>query len=182
MKLVFEVPNKLYYIQNFLDNETYKILHNAIFKKNLPFLNTKNIWGQDLLHGFKNYTKKSELDANNILLKKLKILIKNNPFHKIKNQKFNFVVHSMSDGAGINWHGDNGYDYGITYYLNRRWNFKYGGEFLFMDNKQFGFMPVIGNSLLIVKTPLYHKVVPVSKPLVPRKTIQMFIMKDSTND
>ena len=179
MKLVFEVPNKLYYIQNFLDNKTYKTLHNAIFKKNISFSNTKNTWSQDLLYGFKNYTKNCELDDDNLLLQKLKILIKNNPFHKINNKQFYFVAHSMSDGLGINWHNDDGYDYGITYYLNRRWNYKYGGEFLFMDKEQYGFTPVIGNSLLIVKTPLYHKVVPVSKPLVPRKTIQMFVKKDS---
>tara|TARA_Y100001938_G_C8037866_1_gene404418 strand:- start:432 stop:980 length:549 start_codon:yes stop_codon:yes gene_type:complete len=182
MKLVLEIPNKLYYIQNFLDNATYKTLHNAIFKKDLPLVNTKNTWGKDLLHGFKGYTKKSELNDNNALLQKLKIIIQNNPFHKIVNKQFNFVAHSMSDGAGINWHNDKDYDYGITYYLNRRWNFKYGGEFLFMDKGQYGFTPVIGNSLLIAKTPLYHKVVPVNKPLVPRKTIQMFIMKDNTND
>ena len=33
----------------------------------------------------------------------------------------------------------------------------------------------IGNSIVIIKSPFEHKVVPVMKPLVPRKTIQIFV-------
>ena len=83
----------------------------------------------------------------------------------------------MEDGAGINWHDDGSYEYGVTYYLNRRWNPKFGGELLFSDNRFSGFIPVKGNSLLILKTPVSHKVSAVTKSLVPRKTIQIFINK-----
>jgi hypothetical protein len=35
MKLIYSIPNKLYYIQNFLDYPTYKKLHYDVFKSNL---------------------------------------------------------------------------------------------------------------------------------------------------
>ena len=64
---------------------------------------------------------------------------------------------------------------GITYYINYKWNPKFGGEFLFQNEKSNGFIPLTGNSLVIVKAPLNHKVAPVTKSTVPRKTIQIFI-------
>jgi len=83
----------------------------------------------------------------------------------------------MKDGSGINWHNDEGHSYGITYYINRRWNMKFGGEFLFQDKIANGFIPLVGNSIVIIKSPLEHKVAPVMKQLIPRKTIQIFISK-----
>jgi len=109
------------------------------------------------------------------LLKKIKTLLKNNSFHSIKSNDFNFVLHSMKDGAGINWHDDGTYVYGVTYYLNNRWNNKFGGELMFAEGRFSGFIPVTGNSLLILKSPILHKVSAVTKPLIPRKTIQVFI-------
>jgi len=63
----------------------------------------------------------------------------------------------------------------VTYYLNNRWNNKFGGELMFAHGRFSGFIPVTGNSLLILKTPILHKVSAVTKPLIPRKTIQVFI-------
>ena len=85
----------------------------------------------------------------------------------------------MKNGSGINWHDDNGHLYGITYYINRRWNPMFGGEFLFTDKKANGFIPLIGNSLVIVKAPLQHKVTPVTSSIIPRKTIQIFIQNEN---
>ena len=81
----------------------------------------------------------------------------------------------MKDGSGINWHSDKKHKYGITYYINKNWNLKFGGEFLFINENANGFIPLVGNSLVIVKAPLKHKVTPIMKPLIPRKTIQIFI-------
>jgi len=35
MKLIYSIPDKLYYIQDFLDYSTYKKLHYDVFKSNL---------------------------------------------------------------------------------------------------------------------------------------------------
>tara|TARA_R110000787_G_scaffold46734_1_gene113502 strand:- start:318 stop:860 length:543 start_codon:yes stop_codon:yes gene_type:complete len=179
MKLIYSIPDKLYYIQNFLDYPTYKKLHYDVFKSNLINLqSTKKTWEKSLNFGYKNFVENTGLDTKYNPLQKIKILLENNSFHKIKIKNYKPLIHSMKDGAGINWHNDDGHFYGITYYINRRWNSKFGGEFLFRDENANGFIPLIGNSLVIIKSPLEHKVTPVMKPIVPRKTIQIFINGD----
>ncbi len=180
MNLIYSIPDKLYYIQNFLDYPTYKKLHYDVFRSNsLSFNSTKKTWTKDLKYGYKNFVDATLLDTKYIPLQKIKILLENNPFHKIKITDYKPLVHSMKDNAGINWHDDTGHVYGITYYINRRWNLKFGGEFLFRDENANGFIPLVGNSLVIVKVPLEHKVTPVMKSIIPRKTIQIFIDKEN---
>jgi Rps23 Pro-64 3,4-dihydroxylase Tpa1-like proline 4-hydroxylase len=182
MNLTYHIPDKLYYINNFLDYQTYKKLHYDVFKSKLVTLESiKGKWDEKLVYGHNKFTNRAILNDQNVLLNKLKILIKANPFHKIKNNNFVHMIHSMNDNAGINWHTDHGHQYGITYYINRRWNSKFGGELLFRHEKQTGFIPIVGNSLVIIKAPLDHKVVNVTKPLVPRKTIQIFINEKKDN-
>ena len=181
MKLVYQIPDKLYYIQQFLSYPTYKKLHYDVFKSNLlNLVSTKDDWDSnvpDLLKFYKNSPDMTLLNSNHPILKTFETLLNLNPFVKIKQKSIKFSLHSMKDGAGINWHNDFGYEYGITYYINRRWNHQFGGEFLFKDEQSNGFIPLVGNSLVIVKAPLWHKVTPVMNSLVPRKTIQIFIPK-----
>ena len=182
MKLIYQIPNKLYYIQNFLDYLTYKKLHYDVFRSKLIKLNsTEKEWDKKLKHGHKKYVKNTGLDINYKPLQKIKILLENNSFHKIKIKNYKPLIHSMNDGSGINWHNDAIYSYGITFYINRRWNLKFGGEFLFTSENANGFIPLVGNSLVIVKAPLSHKVTPVMNSIIPRKTIQIFINKDKKN-
>ena len=183
MKLVYSIPEQLYYIQDFLDYQTYKKIHYDSFNSKLLNLSSvNNSWQPSLLYGHKNYTKNSSLDTNYKPLHKLITLIKNNPYHQISNYNFSCMFHSMEDQAGINWHDDGKYKYGITYYINRRWNSKFGGEFLFKSKNVNGFIPLVGNSLVIVKPPLLHKVVNVTKPLVSRKTIQIFVYENENKN
>ena len=176
MKLTYQIPGKLYYIQQFLDHPTYKKIHYDVFRSKLINLDsTEKNWDKNLKYGYKNFVKNTVLDTKYKPLEKIKILLENNPFHKIKFSNFKPLIHSMENGSGINWHNDGMYEYGITYYINRRWNLKFGGEFLFTDKNSNGFIPVVGNSIVIVKAPFIHKVAPVMKPIVPRKTIQIFI-------
>jgi len=178
MKLIYSIPDKLYYIQNFLDYSTYKKLHYDIFKNKsitLDSTKTSKSWSDKLKYGHKNFVKNMSLNSNYKAFQKIKVLLENNFFHKIKIKKFTPVIHSMSDGCGINWHDDYGYEYGITYYINRRWNLKFGGEFLFHSETSNGYIPLVGNSIVIVKAPLFHKVTSVLRPLIPRTTIQIFI-------
>jgi len=81
----------------------------------------------------------------------------------------------MEKGAGINWHSDDGWKYGATYYINNRWNIQYGGELMFNLGNNHGYIPIVGNSLVILKSPINHKVNPVLSPIIPRVSVQMFI-------
>lgn len=181
MKLVYQIPNKLYYIENFLDYQNYKKLHYSVFRSNLlNLVSVEDDWNKstpELLKFYKNSPDRTVLNPSHPILKTFQTLLNHNPFLKIKQKSIEFSIHSMKDGAGINWHNDFGHEYGITYYINRRWNPQFGGEFLFKDEQSNGFIPLVGNSLVIVKAPLCHKVTPVMNSLVPRKTIQIFIPK-----
>jgi Rps23 Pro-64 3,4-dihydroxylase Tpa1-like proline 4-hydroxylase len=178
MKLIYSIPGKLYYIQNFLDYNTYKQIHFDAFKHKKNFHNVNSYLPSFLLHGLKKNPKSHVVDHEYNPIKKLKILLQNNQYFKIpKDLEYCILFHSMNDGSGINWHDDLGHEYGITYYINRRWNLKFGGEFMFTGSEGHGFIPVVGNSLVIVKSPLNHKVSNITKPLVSRKTIQIFVNK-----
>ena len=177
MKLIYNLEDKLFYIQNFLPNHEYKRLHNEIFKqhKKLKCLEyASNTWEKNLLNNLET-PKKVIIHEN--YLKFFKTLLLHQPFIKIKSKlfKFNFIIHVMKKNSGINWHEDSHAEYGITYYLNKKWNKNWGGEFMFTHNGQHGYIPVIGNSLVIVKTPLQHKVNPILIDYMPRITIQCFI-------
>jgi hypothetical protein len=178
MKLIYSIPNKLYYIQDFLDYPSYKKLHYDVFRSKLINLkSTEKKWEEGIKYGHKNFVKNTTLDIKYKPLQKIKILLENNLFHKIKIETFHPLIHSMDDGSGVNWHDDSSHEYGITYYINRRWNRKFGGEFMFTGKEANGFIPLVGNSIVIIKAPFDHKVTPVMNPLIPRKSIQIFIKK-----
>ena len=74
MKLIYQIPNKLYYIQNFLDYSTYKKLHYDVFKSKLVKLeSTEKTWQKELKHGHKNFVDETSLDINYKPLQKFKI-------------------------------------------------------------------------------------------------------------
>ena len=175
MQVALSVPDKIYYITNFLDYGTYKKIHHAAF--NHGYLNeTKDDWPDYLLKGYKSSPMKYNLDDFDPV-NKIKILLSSNPWHAIpRDLNFHFVFHCMGDQSGINWHNDSGYEYGCTYYINKRWNRDFGGELIWsVPEYGNGFIPIWGNSMLILKAPVWHKVVPVMSPTVPRMTIQTFI-------
>jgi len=177
MKLIYKLEDKLFYIQNFLPNHEYKRLHNEIFKeyKKLEYLEeASKSWHKDLLDNLET-PQKVKIHEN--YFKFYKTLLLHQPFIKIKDSvsKFNFLIHIMKKNSGINWHEDGLVEYGVTFYLNKRWNKNWGGEFMFTHNGQNGYIPVVGNSLIIIKTPLHHKVNPVLINNIPRITIQTFL-------
>lgn len=176
MKLVYSIPDKLYYIQNFLDYPTYKGIHNSIFKerKNINLHTSKGVWSEKLIN---NIIPPKRVGVSNYPpFEKLKTLTHHNEFYQLKDIKdITANIHYMEKGAGINWHDDSSWLYGATYYINNRWNTQFGGEFMFTSENGHGYIPVVGNSLVIIKSPLQHKVNPVLSPIVPRVSVQMFI-------
>ncbi len=176
MKLSYSIPGKIWWIHNFLDFNTYKGIHNAIIRerKNINLYDASKIWKKFL---YNNLVSPKRVEVSNYPpFEKLKTLVKHNPYFKFpKLEQMSTTIHYMEKGAGINWHDDGGWEYGATYYLNNRWHEQWGGEFMFTDATGHGFLPIVGNSLVIVKAPLAHKVNPVLSPIMPRISVQIFM-------
>lgn len=177
MKLAYNVEDKLFWIHNFLPNAQYKRIHDGIFKERniLNYRSVQGEWDKDLN---KNVGFPDKVDIDPSYFKFSETLMRHLPFVSIKG-KFTFTVHKMKRDSGIDWHGDLGHKFGITYYVNKRWNRDWGGEFMFSDEKCSGYIPIVGNSLLIIKTPLNHKVNPVLSNNIPRFTIQTFVRDEN---
>jgi Rps23 Pro-64 3,4-dihydroxylase Tpa1-like proline 4-hydroxylase len=174
MKLIYNLEDKLFWIHNFLPNHEYKRIHNEIFKerKKLKYQNVSKTWQKTLTN---NLTPPNRLDINPNYFNFYKTLLLHQPFIKINSKDVSFIIHNMGKNSGINWHRDSLKSYGITYYINKRWNPDWGGEFMFKHNGNHGYLPVVGNSLVIIKTPMFHKVNPVLSPIIPRLSVQSFI-------
>jgi Rps23 Pro-64 3,4-dihydroxylase Tpa1-like proline 4-hydroxylase len=176
MKLAFSIPGKIWWIHNFLDYDMYKGIHNAIIRerKKINLHTTKGIWSESLLNNL-NPPMKVEVE-NYSPFEKLKTLVKHNVFCRLdKIEKTHSVIHYMKKNSGINWHNDGGWKYGATYYLNNKWHKQWGGEFMFKENEGHGWIPPVGNSLVIVKAPIEHKVNPVLTTIMPRISVQIFM-------
>ena len=176
MKLVYSIPDKLWWIHDFLSYNMYKSIHNDIIKerKNINLRSVENWWSNKLISKIKapdacEITKYQPFET-------LKTLVRHNVYFQLKDvQEIITYIHYMKKDTGIQWHDDNGWKYGATFYINRRWNENFGGEFMFSDNTDHGFLPYVENSLILVKAPLRHKVNPVKSKLMPRITVQMFM-------
>tara|TARA_R100001086_G_scaffold83262_2_gene40733 strand:- start:408 stop:941 length:534 start_codon:yes stop_codon:yes gene_type:complete len=176
MHLRYSIPGKMYWINNFLSYQMYKDIHSAIIKqrKKLKLHSAQGLWSEELT-AFLEAPLRVEVNDYQPF-EKLKTLTKFNPYLKLDDiTKISTIIHYMKKGSGINWHNDGSWKYGATYYLNNRWDKKWGGEFMFTNENGHGFIPIEKNSLIIVKSPIDHKVNPVLISHMPRLTIQMFI-------
>ena len=178
MELVFEIPNKIVFIKNFLDYKAYKQLHYDVFReKNIVFQTGSELWKgtkiYNLLERYQSDYSVAAINNDYKPIKKLKTLLNTNPYMKVPLNN-TAMVNDWKEGSGSNWHCDTGREFGITYFLNRRWSEFWGGELMFKDEDKTGFIQPVANSVVIIKTPFVHKVSPVLKTHINRKTIQIF--------
>ena len=176
MKLSYSIPGKVWWITNFLDYNLYKGIHDAIIKERekINLHSAKDVWSNDLIN---NIEPPMRVGVGSYQpFEHLKTLVRHNAYFQLKNIKeMPTTIHYMKKGSGINWHDDHGWKYGATYYINRRWSKQWGGEFMFTDDNGHGWIPPVGNSLVIIKSPLRHKVNPVLSPIMPRISVQLFM-------
>ena len=179
MKLFYTLPGNVWWIHNFLDYNMYRGIYRAIIKERekINLRSTKDSWGDSLLENIRP-PKRVQVSQYKPF-ENLKTLVAHNPYLQLKPTDYqnamSTTIHYMERGSGIQWHNDVKWTYGITYYLNKNWNPKWGGEFMFADKKTNGFFPVVGNSLVVVKAPFVHKVNTVLSPIMPRMSIQIFM-------
>ena len=176
MKLNYSIPGKIWWINNFLDYRMYKGIHDAIIKERnkINLHSVENLWNDNLI---KNILPPMRTQVGNYKpFEHLKTLVKHNPYFKMNDVKeMSTTIHYMKKGTGVNWHEDESWKYGATFYINNKWQKEWGGEFMFKDNTNHGWIPPVGNSLIIVKAPISHKVNTIINPIMPRISIQMFM-------
>ena len=176
MQLTYCIPGKIWWITEFLPPEVYKGIHDAIIKERdrINLQSASKVWDSNLYwnHRAPDRVAVSQYPPFDIL----KQLTRKNDFFELPfMETMTTTIHFMRKGSGINWHSDVGWKYGATFYVNRRWNIHWGGEFMFANKEAHGFLPITGNSLVILKAPFDHKVNPVISPTMPRISVQMFM-------
>ena len=171
------IEDKFFYFENFLPKEEYKRIHDDVLKerKKLLFKNVSETWDKNL---YNNLTEPMKVNMKPSYFADLANILGNLPHVHLNAKEMGFCIHYMKKNSGINWHSDQGHDYAITYYLNHSWNQQWGGEFMYKHEGEFGFIPVLGNSVVIIKSPMMHKVNTVLSPIMPRLSIQSFISPD----
>ena len=176
MKLSYSIPGKVWWITNFLDYTMYKGIHDAIIKerKKINLHTSKGLWGEYLIS---NIEPPMRVEVTNYPpFEKLKTLVRHNAYFQLNDvEKMSTIIHYMKKDGGINWQNDGAWKYGATYYVNHKWHGQWGGEFMFTDGNGHGWIPPVGNSLVIIKSPLNHKVNPVLSPIMPRISVQIFM-------
>lgn len=176
MKLIYSYKNQIFWIQNFLSNDQYKLLHSIIIK-NRKLINEKTVltWQQ-------NDNSNSIYNFDRNIINQYEILLKHQHFVKLINYKLTSHIRKYSYMESLNWHDDipdekiSAYrEYAATYYINKNWNEQYGGELMFKDSNIKGFIQPLGNSLVIIKSGFRHKVNPVIVKNLQRFSIQTWI-------
>jgi len=192
MNLAFNFKDKLFWIHNFLPEDTYKKMYVNLIKsrKNLDFKKTSITWKT-----FKEESKDMSESSGQVehgheqehelrdYLNIYHILLKHQQFINLLDLSFQSHIRKYSYGQHLTWHEDyESYEggervYAATYYFNKTWGENWGGELMFKSNEGSGFIPIVGNSLVIVKTGLTHKVNPNLKNTHSRFSIQTWIDK-----
>ncbi len=184
MNLAFNFNDELFWIHNFLPEKTYKSMY-VEFIKNRNKLNlekTKVEW-KTFKEEDDNMTESYGQRNDKYLKKYLKTynaLLLHQPFVNFLNFQLDSHLRICKYNKHLAWHtddSDNTRKYAATFYFNKKWGESWGGELMFKSSKGSGFIPIVGNSLVIVKTGLLHRVNSNLKKTHPRLSIQTWVNK-----
>ena len=185
MNLAFNFKDKIFWIHNFLPKNLYKEMYIEFIKcrNKLEFVKSSVSWrtfkeeSEDMSQSFSQDVGNDFLSLH--FFKKYHVLLRHQRFVNIVNLKINSHLRKYCYGEHLRWHADVdetvNRKYAATYYFNKTWDSSWGGELMFRSNEGSGFIPVVGNSLAIVKTGTEHKVNPNLKKTHPRLSIQTWI-------
>ena len=192
MQLTYSIPGRLYWIKDLLPEDVYTKIRELCIKQKNKMYSMGADYGNVFDYcnppkttvepgkGFRQL--EDTLPDSRDLWQELKTQITHNPYHPIEGKKLAYAksqIHMLEKNSGIQWHTgkwNNGTidTYHITYYLNDQWDKKWGGEYMYSHEDIRGYIPPTGNSLVLMKTPLWHKVNTVLSPEIPRLSIQLF--------
>jgi len=181
MNLTFNFHNELFWIKNFLPKDTYKNMY-VEFIKNRNKLNLKktDVNWRTFKEEKDNMSEGYGQDGDKYLneyLKTYNTLLLHQPFVDFKKFEITSHLRIYKYNQYLTWHSDASTNrkYAATFYFNKTWGESWGGELMFRSSKGCGFIPIVGNSLVIVKTGLQHRVNSNLKKTHPRFSIQTWV-------
>ena len=182
MDLALNFEEKLLWIHNFLPQETYKNMYVEFIKSRnkLNFTKSSVAWNtfkEEVDNMSESYSQQSQEESLQEYLKTYHNVLKNQSFINFLDFKFKSHLRIFKHNQHLAWHSDekDNRKYAASFYFNRTWNDNWGGELMFKSKEASGFIPVLGNSLVIVKKGLIHKVNANLKKTHPRLSIQTWI-------
>jgi len=184
MNLAFNFHDKLFWIHNFLPQSLYKEMYVNIIKtrKKLEYNKTGVSWPtfkEEQENMSMSYGQGSTKDKVNDYLFKYHTILKHQQHVNLIDKYFYSHLRQYNYGQHLGWHSDEEEivkrEYAATFYFNKTWQESWGGELLFKSDLGSGFIPIVGNSVVIVKTGLRHKVCSNLKKTHPRFSIQTWI-------
>ena len=155
MNLAFNFHDKLFWIHNFLPKNTYKEMYIELIKNRnkLNFKKTAVDWTKyteeinDMSESYCQYESKKL----NKYLEQFHIVLKYQPFVNILDSHLDSHIRKYKYGQHLTWHSDD------------------------LGNR--GYASILGNSIVIIKSGLHHKVNANLKKTHPRLSIQTWINK-----
>ena len=169
-------------IDDFLDEEKFKEIQEVEY--NTDYIIQKDSWPEKLFKSGGVETKNMLIQHNacfyglhndkSILYLQKQIL----SFLEMEKEKNIFAQSLFFDHkkSNIFWHNDEGYDYGVTYYISEHYDDNWGGELLLENGKWISPEP---NRIIFIKSPFWHKTNPMLEDCPgDRVTLQTFIQKE----
>jgi Rps23 Pro-64 3,4-dihydroxylase Tpa1-like proline 4-hydroxylase len=183
MNLAFNFKDQLFWIHNFLPINLYKKMYIDIIKNRnkLNFKKSKVNWltyKEEEENMSESYLQDKSEQLNRYL-KKYHIILKHQPFVDLMSLNSESHLRKYKYNQHLTWHCDTDKEkkrkYAATFYFNKTWRESWGGELMFKSNEGSGFIPIVGNSVVLVKTGLRHKVNPNLKKTHYRFSIQTWL-------
>lgn len=189
MNLAFNFQDKLFWIHNFLPQKLYKEMYVDLIKNRnkLNFEKTKINWltyTEEVEDMSESYCQ-DESEKLNEYLKEYHIILKHQSIVNLLTSHFYSHFRKYKYGQHLTWHADDGpgsRHYAATFYFNKTWQENWGGEFMFKSPEGSGFIPILGNSIVIVKSGLKHKASPNLKKTHHRFSIQTWIHSEKDDE
>ena len=186
MNLAYNFHDKLFWIHNFLPKNIYKEMYIELIKNRnkLNFEKTGVDWrkyAEEINDMSESYLQDPDKSKKlNKYLEQFHIVLKYQPFVNILDSDLDSHIRKYKYGQHLAWHTDNASkqrNYAATFYFNKTWQESWGGELMFKSSEGSGFIPILGNSIVIIKSGLHHKVNANLKKTHPRLSIQTWINK-----
>ena len=185
MNLAFNFHNQLFWIHNFLPKNFYKEMYTNVIKtrKKLGYDPTGVTWRtfkEEQENMSMSYGQGLLEEKINNYLSKYHMMLRHQQYINLIDKSFDSHLRRFDYGQHLVWHSDSDpktkqRSYAATFYFNKTWQEGWGGELLFKSDLGSGFIPIVGNSVVIIKTGLKHKVSANLKKTHPRFSIQTWI-------